>query len=521
MSGCPAPGNDSCSNATSVTNGFPVAFSTVGASTDGPIESACNNVGNTQVSQDVWFRFVAPCSGTVRVSMCGADFDSRVAVYFGGCPSGPNTAIACNDDNGPACTGTRASVDFFAAAGSTYTIRVGGYSASVGSGILRVDSLVCPRPANDDCVNATTVSNGSLVTNDFFGATNDGGADCGSSALSRDIWFDFTAPVDGTLTVSTCGTNDTGGQDSGVDTVMSVHAGCPGTISNQIACNDDNTGQCGATDVGLFRDSVITLAMAGGQNVKVRVANYANGTPPVKPITFRVSFAAANDNCAAAPTIGEGLGVWYNNNATDDGPTTPGGACGGGVQMHNDVWYQYVPACTGTSRISLCGSPFDTVLAVYAGSCASPGLPIACSDDNGVSCTGTASSLDMSVTAGQPYLVRMGSYFSGSTGTGPRAITCAASLGACCAGATCSLTVQSDCAAVGQRFAGSGTTCNAGSNTTPCCNADFNQNGTLEVQDIFDFLNAWFAGDARADINGGGLAVQDIFDFLNAWFAGC
>jgi hypothetical protein len=53
------------------------------------------------------------------------------------------------------------------------------------------------------------------------------------------------------------------------------------------------------------------------------------------------------------------------------------------------------------------------------------------------------------------------------------------------------------------------------------CPADFNGNGTLEVQDIFDFLNAWFAGNANADFNGGGLAVQDIFDFLNAWFSGC
>jgi hypothetical protein len=53
------------------------------------------------------------------------------------------------------------------------------------------------------------------------------------------------------------------------------------------------------------------------------------------------------------------------------------------------------------------------------------------------------------------------------------------------------------------------------------CPADFNGNGTLEVQDIFDFLNAWFAGNPTSDFNGGGLAVQDIFDFLNAWFAGC
>jgi hypothetical protein len=42
------------------------------------------------------------------------------------------------------------------------------------------------------------------------------------------------------------------------------------------------------------------------------------------------------------------------------------------------------------------------------------------------------------------------------------------------------------------------------------------------VQDIFDFLNGWFAGAAAADFNRDGvIAVQDIFDFLNAWFAGC
>jgi hypothetical protein len=54
------------------------------------------------------------------------------------------------------------------------------------------------------------------------------------------------------------------------------------------------------------------------------------------------------------------------------------------------------------------------------------------------------------------------------------------------------------------------------------CAPDFNGVGGLTVQDIFDFLNAWFAGLPSADFNHvGGLTVQDIFDFLNAWFAGC
>jgi hypothetical protein len=55
----------------------------------------------------------------------------------------------------------------------------------------------------------------------------------------------------------------------------------------------------------------------------------------------------------------------------------------------------------------------------------------------------------------------------------------------------------------------------------PSCRADFNGVDGIGVQDIFDFLNAWFAGSSAADMNGDGLSVQDIFDFLNAWFAGC
>ncbi len=56
----------------------------------------------------------------------------------------------------------------------------------------------------------------------------------------------------------------------------------------------------------------------------------------------------------------------------------------------------------------------------------------------------------------------------------------------------------------------------------PACAADTNGSGSITVQDIFDFLTAWFVGTAAADFNHvNGLNSQDIFDFLTAWFAGC
>jgi hypothetical protein len=54
------------------------------------------------------------------------------------------------------------------------------------------------------------------------------------------------------------------------------------------------------------------------------------------------------------------------------------------------------------------------------------------------------------------------------------------------------------------------------------CRADFNRSGTLNAQDIFDYLNAWFSGQPSADFNtSGAVTIQDIFDFLSAWFVGC
>ncbi len=106
---------------------------------------------------------------------------------------------------------------------------------------------------------------------------------------------------------------------------------------------------------------------------------------------------------------------------------------------------------------------------------------------------------------------------------------CTTVTGVCCRGAICSSTItQAACVTSGTQwgasFSTASGTCNVSGNaTSPCCHADYDKTGGIQVADIFAFLNDWFASSAFADFGGDGTVtpdVNDIFDFLNAWFAG-
>lgn len=99
---------------------------------------------------------------------------------------------------------------------------------------------------------------------------------------------------------------------------------------------------------------------------------------------------------------------------------------------------------------------------------------------------------------------------------------CDVTTGACCNGSSCMIATPGACVGPNRRHVGLGTICNVPGNLiTPCCKADFNQVGGVTVQDIFDYLVAYFQSQPTADTNGGGLSVQDLFDFLVAFFSGC
>jgi hypothetical protein len=191
------------------------------------------------------------------------------------------------------------------------------------------------------------------------------------------------------------------------------------------------------------------------------------------------------------------------------------------------------------STVTITGQNFSGAagqLQVLFGSATASSLTII--DDSHITAIVPAGSgtVDVRVRSGVPTAADPENYNSTIFGYGYSAIVPAdhftygaAATTVCCRGATCTLTTPSSCT-VSSGVAGAlslpATTCNAANNpVSPCCTADYNKSGALSVQDIFDFLNDWFAGSQYAaagpSSTPGPLSTQNIFNFLNAWFAGC
>lgn len=158
--------NNNCAQALVVGPGsWP--FSNVGSSTDGPNEpNLCNFNGYTQLDRDVWFRFLATCNGTVTISLCGATYNSKLAVYIG-CPAMPDLALYCNDDscdNDPSITFTNTTA-------TLYRVRIGGFQGQQGTGTMLITCVEAPLcPADITGNNAVDIDDLLAVINEWGNA---------------------------------------------------------------------------------------------------------------------------------------------------------------------------------------------------------------------------------------------------------------------------------------------------------------------------------------------------------------
>ncbi len=276
---------------------------------------------------------------------------------------------------------------------------------------VRPQPVIHALNGSDNCASAAT--NDAISGPGTF-AINSTGATTGSPAMpcgsgGTDVWFYWTATSTGTANVTTCG-------QVSADSVLAAWAdGSPaGTCpTTNLACNDDSCGL----------QSSISFPVTNGTSYFIQAGSFAGGAGYSGTMTISIAGPATNDACTSPTTVtGVGAFPFSTLGATTgaEGQTEPSCLFFGSSAIYNDVWFRWTAPFTGSARIETCaGATFDTKIAVYGGTGCPTGAALACNDD---ACA-LQSRASLPVTMGTDYIIQLGAYGSGVTGSGTFMIT--------------------------------------------------------------------------------------------------
>lgn len=352
----PAPANDECSGAISLTSGTSCSNTTssLSASTaSSGIPVGCSSAG---VHYDVWYSFTAArTKHTVTISSLGTNFTNpEIQVFSGTC--GSLTSLGC---------GTTTVTLTGLTIGNTYYVRVSNIGTPVTSnGGFNICITHPPAvPVNDDCSGATTLTSASAcnsITSNLYYATSETPAgSCGGATATTtySLWFKFQA----TATTQTVTLSNLGSQLSAATTYIEMFSGTCGSLT-ALGC------QTAAT-----RQTISGLTIGTFYYVRIYILLSPTATPSSGwNFDICVQQPPVNDECAGAITLTSGA-TCSNTAGTLDLATanaaTPLGCFAAGT--YYDVWYKFVAtAVTHTVTLSGMGMNFTAPrIQIYSGNC--------------------------------------------------------------------------------------------------------------------------------------------------------
>jgi hypothetical protein len=309
-----APPNNNFASATLLSGS---AAGTTGKTHLGTKEAGEPNHAGNAGGKSVWYRWVAPATGTFTLSTEGSDFDTLLAVYTG-TAVGSLTAVASNDDESASILTSR--LTFSATSGVTYRIALDGKDGAVGSCELAIN------PATNDLFAAPRVLSGTsgTITGSSHGATLESGEPAHAGTGGRSVWFTWTASAAGEASFDTEG--------SAFDTVLAVYTGGSVGALTLVAADDDSS--LGTTSRVVFTAAAGTtyrLALdgksgAGGihtlsWNVSTTTMPYILAHPEGANIPLG---GTATFNVVAGGSQPRSYQWWHNGAMLADGPRVLG-----------------------------------------------------------------------------------------------------------------------------------------------------------------------------------------------------
>ncbi|NEN24789.1 hypothetical protein G3O08_14890 [Cryomorpha ignava] len=362
---CPSRPNDECVDAYPITvNGEVLSGYNNGAT---PSTIPLGSCGDGISDADVWYKFTSPLSGKIIIetfndeSFDGLDdSELRILDACGG------DVLFCNDDGGE---GLMSRIEIPCenyTPFSLYYIQVDGYGSARGEFSISVTTEDCATPVNDECNDASELLiNAPPQEATNFNATSspDILIDCGyggENASTNDVWFYFTAPSSGILTIQTFAGTLT-------DSQLQVMDACGGNV---IACDEDGGD-------GLM--SKITLpcgSYSPGDAYLVQVDGYSGSDG-----TFSISVTSSlcpppNDDCTDAIMLpvnyswtcpaNQVQGTTYSASASDTD---------GCEETSPDVYYKFNSGSNSEVIINLISiTAADLIISAFAESCSSTPL---------------------------------------------------------------------------------------------------------------------------------------------------
>ena len=235
---------------------------------------------------------------------------------------------------------------------------------------------------------ATSAANNTLATKETGEPKHAG------NAGGHSLWWSWTAPGDGTVSVNTVG--------SDFDTVLAVYTGTGVSALNPVAADDQGGGN---------GTSALTFDAAAGTPYWIAVDGKDGATGN---ITLSLTFsppAPANDAFANASVI-IGLSaqvIGHNLNATKEpGEPSHAGDAGG-----RSVWWKWTAPGSGQVFLTTAGSKFDTLLAVYTGTAVNA-LSVVASNDDPAGTDNDSSTLSFLANGGTTYMIAVDGWSSAS-----------------------------------------------------------------------------------------------------------
>ncbi|MEM7372433.1 MAG: T9SS type A sorting domain-containing protein [Bacteroidota bacterium] len=301
--------NDECSNAISIGDvSLPQQIQLDTREAYESLDASCESPN--QVNQDLWYTFSMPFDGKLRIT--GVFGFNRISLY----DQCAGTDIACFSGNG--------FVDSLNS-GTTYWLRYSAIATQAIQDNITVQAFATP--ANDIC--SQSVSLGDLTTPQIVnidprGAYESMDVSCEDSSLNNlDLWYHFTMPYDGKLSVT------------GVFGV------------NKITVFDS----CGGMELGCELSGGFFYGLQAGKTYVLRYGVYAlqSGSDDV---TFQAFPPAPNDECSTPDSIPDISVQQFVSLDTREATESIDVSCEDSSMINLDLWYAFTMPYNGMIRLT-------------------------------------------------------------------------------------------------------------------------------------------------------------------------